>query len=228
MSSCLYHWPACSFKVDTWGWVLCPGGGSEQYSLKEGRLCAPLLQTSLSLGLYGLHISLQPYIHHPTSLTSRQELPLFMNPLYHLLTDSLTASLAERNVVRSAWDAGVFFFLLPQNHQETVAKFFFFRPMQNTLNIFFSNLECFIFMHVLNVRTTKAADVSLIPPNNSKAVVGCEEFLKTIHADTMRADNMNTIWDTHLGMYDIQSRPSVPFLWGTAPSERLAEHFLRL
>lgn len=88
----------------------------------------------------------------------------------------------------------------------------FFGPMKNIFSISFSNLKCLIFMHTVNVRTIKAADVSLIPPNNSKAVVGRKEFLKTIHTDTMQGLNMNTIWDTHLGMYDIQSHPSPLFL----------------
>lgn len=46
-----------------------------------------------------------------TPLTSRQVLPLLMNPLCHLiLTDSLTASLAERNVAWSVWVVKSFFF----------------------------------------------------------------------------------------------------------------------
>lgn len=84
--------------------------------------------------------------------------------------------------------------------------------MQNILSMSFSNLKCFIFMHVINVRTTKAADVSLMHQNNTEAVVGCKEYFKTIHTDIMQGHNMNTIWDTHLGMYGIQNHPSVPLL----------------
>lgn len=38
------------------------------------------------------------------------------------------------------------------------------------------------------------------------------KVLKTFHADTMQRHYMNTIWDTHLGMYDIQSHPSATLL----------------
>ena len=77
-----------------WGSSVSPREITAVFS--EGKRFLPLyFKHAASLSLYELHISLQPYIHRPASLTSRQALPLFMNPLYHLLTDSLTAGLAE-------------------------------------------------------------------------------------------------------------------------------------
>lgn len=77
-----------------WGSSVSPREITAVFS--EGKRFLPLyFKHAASLSLYELHISLQPYIHCPASLTSRQVLPLFMNPLYHLLTDSLTAGLAE-------------------------------------------------------------------------------------------------------------------------------------
>lgn len=91
-----------------WGSSVSPGEITAVFS--EGKDFLPLyFKHAVSLSLYELHISLRPYIHRPASLTSRRVLPLFMNPLYHLLTDWLTAGRAEWNVVRSAWAVAAFY-----------------------------------------------------------------------------------------------------------------------
>lgn len=91
-----------------WGSSVSPGEITAVFS--EGKDFLPLyFKHAVSLSLYELHISLRPYIHRPASLTSRRALPLFMNPLYHLLTDWLTAGRAEWNVVRSAWVVAAFY-----------------------------------------------------------------------------------------------------------------------
>lgn len=85
--------------------------------------------------------------------------------------------------------------------------------MQKIFNMSLSNPNCLIFMHMVNAWTTEAANIFLMHQNNNKAVKRCKNFLKEkIHTDTMQGHSMNTIWDTHLGMYDIQNESSFPLL----------------
>lgn len=97
-----------SAVLPRWGRVFRPEK-SQQYFLRGKDFLPLYFKHAVSLSLYELHISLRPYIHRPASLTSRRALPLFMNPLYHLLTDWLTAGRAEWNVVRSAWAVAAFY-----------------------------------------------------------------------------------------------------------------------
>lgn len=85
--------------------------------------------------------------------------------------------------------------------------------MQNIFSMSLSNPNCFIFMHMINAWTTEAANIFLMHQNNNKAVKRCKKLKKKkIHTDTMQGHSMNTICDTHLGMYDIQNESSVPLL----------------
>ena len=200
-----------------WGSSVSPREITAVFS--EGKRFLPLyFKHAASLSLYELHISLQPYIHCPASLTSRQALPLFMNPLYHLLTDSLTAGLAEWNVVRSAWVVAAFYSSRTIRQAQRNA---FSHLLQNILSIFFSSIKCFIFIINGPQRQLTSACFLQIIAKQTKAVRNSREGF-------MQGHNMNTRKKTHLAMYDIHSHPSVPLLQETAPSERLAQFFVRL
>lgn len=97
--SLAYTVDQCVVSQQIFGVECFAQGESQQYFLKEWRLLPLYFKHPVSLS-WTENICSQPYIHQPTSLTSRQVLPLFMNPLCHLFTDLLTASLAEEKKYR--------------------------------------------------------------------------------------------------------------------------------